>query len=113
MSPSDLKYTTHAFERMAERDISRATVEAVVVSGEMTIERGGIRRYSLEGLIVIVDGRDVVTAYFNRNHRRSSSWGPKQRQRRGQRQEYKPQYFKGRGYINVRQQEHYQRQMGG
>lgn len=110
MVVQNLRYTEHAFERMAERDISRATVEAVVVAGQVEIEPGGVCRYTMEGLVVVVDGRNVVTVYFDSAKRQRSQWGPKQRQRRRRHLAIKPQYFEGRGYINIRQQAFYQRQ---
>ena len=115
MVAPDLRYTDHAFERMAERDISRATVEAVVVAGAVEVERCGVCRYTLEGLVVVVDGRDVVTAYYDSDQRPRGQWSPKKKQRKGQekRREFKPQYIEGRGHINTRRQAYYQRQMEG
>lgn len=108
----EIKYTQHAFERMTERDISRAMVEAVVFSGRMEREEiGDVRRYRLEGLIVVLDGNDVVTVYFDSDERKPGKWGPKKKQRRGRRGELKPHYIPGRGKINLRQQEYYLRKM--
>ena len=112
----DLRYTAHAFERMTERDISRATVEAVVMAGAVEVERCVVCRYTLEGLVVVVDGRDVVTAYYyDSDLRQRGDWNPKKKQRKGQekRRRLKPQYIKGRGHINTRQQAYYQQQMEG
>lgn len=115
MVVQNLRYTEHAFERMAERDISRATVEAVVVAGSVKVERCGVCRYTLEGFVVVVDGRDVVTTYYNSDLRRSGDWNPNKKQRNGQekRRRFKPKHIEGRGHINVRQQALYQRQVDG
>lgn len=111
---AELGYTTHAFDRMTERDISRASVEAVVRSGEIErIERHGVVRYRLESLVVVVDRCDVVTVYFDSDMRQRGDWSPKKRQRRGQRKEAKPTYIPGRGKINIARQESYLRQMEG
>ena len=80
----EIKYTQHAFDRMTERNISRAMVEAVVFSGRMEREEiGDVRRYRLEGLVVVLDGNDVVTAYFDSDERKPGQWNPKKKQRRG------------------------------
>ena len=108
----EIKYTQHAFERMTERDISRAMVEAVVFSGRMEREEiGDVRRYRLEGLVVVLDGNDVVTVYFDSDERKPGKWCPKKKQRRGRNGEMKPHYIPGRGKINLRQQEYYLRKM--
>ena len=112
MAPSEIKYTQHAFDRMTERDISRAMVEAVVFSGRLEREEiNDVRRYRLEGLVVVLDGNDVVTVYFDSDERKPGKWSPKKKQRRGRNGEMKPHYFEGRGKINVRQQEYYLRKM--
>lgn len=74
MSPRDLRYTEHAFARMTERDITRSMVEAVVASGDVEAERCWVRRYTLEGLVVVVDGNDVVTAYYDSDTQSRSRW---------------------------------------
>lgn len=105
-------YTTHAFDRMTERDISRASVEAVVRSGEIDhIDRRGVVRYRLESLVVVVDGCDVVTVYHDSDMRRRGDWSPKKRQRRGHKREAKPAYIPGRGKINLTLQALYLQQM--
>ena len=112
MAPSEIKYTQHAFDRMTERDISRSMVEAVVFSGRMERDEiGDVRRYRLEGLVVVIDGHDVVTVYFDSDERKPGQWNPKKKQRRGRKSEMKPHYFEGRGKINIRQQEYYLRKM--
>ena len=108
----DIKYTQHAFDRMTERDISRAMVEAVVFSGRLDREEiGNIRRYRLEGLVVVLDGNDVVTVYFDSDGRRKPDWNPKKKQRRGRQGEMKAHYIPGRGKVNIRQQAYYLRRM--
>lgn len=112
MQPDEIKYTQHAFDRMTERDISRAMVEAVVFSGRMEREEvGDVRRYRLEGLIVVLDGQNVVTVYFDSDERKYGKWSPKKKQRRGRNGEMKPHYIPGRGKINIRQQAYYLRKM--
>ena len=112
MDPGEIKYTKHAFERMTERDISRATVEAVVRNGSIEREDiNGIIRYRLENMVVVMDGRDVVTVYFDSDERRPSQWSPKKKQRRGRQGEMKPHFISGRGKVNIRQQEYYLRKM--
>lgn len=110
--PDDIKYTNHAFDRMTERDISRATIEAVVRSGRLEREEiGDVRRYRLENMVVVLDGNEVVTVYFDSSERKSGAWSPKKRQRRGRQGEMKPHFFAGRGKVNIRQQEYYLRKM--
>lgn len=112
MQPDDIKYTNHAFDRMTERDISRATIEAVVRSGRLEREEvGEVRRYRLENMVVVMDGNVVVTVYFDSDERKPGHWSPKKKQRRGRNGEMKPHYFTGRGKVNVRQQEYYLRKM--
>jgi hypothetical protein len=112
MNQEEIRYTQHAFDRMTERDISRAMVEAVVFSGRMEREEiGDVRRYRLEGLIVVLDGQNVVTVYFDSDERKHGKWSPKKRQRRGRNGEMKPHFIAGRGKINIRQQEYYLRKM--
>lgn len=112
MDPEEIKYTKHAFDRMTERDISRATVEAVVRNGSIEREEiNGIVRYRLENMVVVMDGHDVVTVYFDSDERRPSQWSPKKKQRRGRNGEMKPHYIQGRGKVNIRQQEYYLRKM--
>lgn len=109
-----IKYTNHAFDRMAERDITRPMVEAVVRSGKLDrVEVGDIRRYRLENLIVVLDGNDVVTVYFDDDARRTTNtWGRKKKQRKGRKGEMKAHFFNDRGRkINIRQQEYYLRKM--
>ena len=108
-----IKYTNHAFDRMAERDITRPMVEAVVRSGKLDrVEVGDIRRYRLENLIVVLDGNDVVTVYFDDDARKTTNtWGRKKKQRRGRNGEMKPHFIPGRGKVNIRQQEYYLRQL--
>jgi hypothetical protein len=97
---------------MTERDISRAMVEAVVFSGRMEREEiGDVRRYRLEGLIVVLDGQNVVTVYFDSDERKSRQWSPKKKQRRGRQGEMKAHYIPGRGKVNIRQQAYYLRKM--
>jgi len=62
-----LKYTEHAFARMTERDISRATVEAVVMAGAVEMERCGVCRYTLEGFSIdrMHDLKDIREALAN------------------------------------------------
>ena len=61
---------------------------------------------------MVVDGHDVVTAFFDSDSKRRCSWSPKKRQRRCRRdQELKPHFFEGRGKINVRLQERYMKQL--
>lgn len=108
----NINYTEHAFSRMTERGISRSMVEAVVVSGVMEREEiGNVRRYRLEGFVVVLDGNDVVTVYFDSNERKSYQWSPKKKQRRGRREEMKAHYIPGRGKVNISQQEYYLRKM--
>lgn len=112
MQPDEIKYTNHAFERMTERNISRATVEAVVRCGRLEREEiNDIRRYRLENMVVVMDGNVVVTVYFDSDERKPGQWSPKKKQRRGRNGEMKPHYFTGRGKINVRQQDYYLRKM--
>lgn len=112
MNQEEIRYTQHAFDRMTERDISRAMVEAVVFSGRMEREEiGDVRRYRLEGLIVVLDGQNVVTVYFDSDERKPGQWNPKKKQRRGRHGEMKAHYIPGRGKINIRQQEYYLRKM--
>lgn len=110
---TEIKYTDHAFERMAERGISRPMVEAVVRCGILEqVESGGEHRYRLEGLVVVVGKRGVVTAYFDGKARKRGSWSPKKRQRRCRRdQELKPHYFEGRGLVNIRLQAKYMKHL--
>ena len=113
MESSEIGYTTHAFNRMAERDISRSMVEAVIRCGDLErVDSHGVLRFRLEGLVVILDKQDVVTVFFDSDLRPRSKWSPKKRQRKWH-QEVKPCYFKGRGKINTRQQDSYLRQMEG
>lgn len=108
MQPDDIKYTNHAFDRMTERDISRATVEAVVRCGRLEREEiNDIRRYRLENMVVVMDGVTVVTVYFDSDERKTGQWNPKKKQRRGRNGEMKPHYFAGRGKVNIRQQNYY------
>ena len=113
MTTTEIKYTKHAFDRMTERDISKAMVEAVVISGRLEREEiGDIRRYRLEGLVVVLDGHDVVTVYFDSDERKAGVWGPKKKQRKVRNGEMKPHFIKGRGRkINIRQQEYYLKKM--
>jgi len=112
MQPDDIKYTNHAFDRMTERDISRATIEAVVRSGRLEREEiGEVRRYRLENMVVVMDENVVVTVYFDSDERKPGQWNPKKKQRRGRSGEMKPHYFTGRGKVNVRQQAYYLRKM--
>lgn len=114
MSTEGLKYTNHAFERMTERDITRPMVEAVVNCGVLDrIQERGVKRYRLEGLVVVVDGQDVVTVYFDSDARQRGRWSTKKKQRRCRPGEMKPHYFEGRGKVNVRLHAHYMRQMEG
>lgn len=102
-------YTEHAFKRMTERGISRATVEAVIRCGDVErVEDGGKRRYALFGMIVVVDGENVVTVFSN--GKQKSRWSPKKRQRK-RRLDLKPSYIEGRGKINIKLQREYYRQM--
>ena len=108
MQPDDIKYTNHAFDRMTERDISRATVEAVVRCGTVEREDGNdVRRYRLENMVVVMDGNVVVTVYFDSDERKPGQWNPKKKQRRGRNGEMKPHFIPGRGKVNIRQQEYY------
>lgn len=107
----ELRYTEHAFNQMTKRDISRATVEAVVVSGSVFVEFSGVRRYTLEGLVVVVDGKKVVTAYFDSDKRQRSRWGTKKKQRRCRPMHHKPTWIDGRGKINLSLAQSYMRQM--
>lgn len=112
MQPDEIKYTNHAFDRMTERDISRATVEAVVRCGVMEREElTNVRRYRLENMVVVLDGCTVVTVYFDSDERKPGQWSPKKKQRRGRQGEMKAHYIPGRGKINIRQQECYLRKM--
>ena len=112
MQPDDIKYTNHAFDRMTERDISRATIEAVVRSGRLEREEiGDVRRYRLENMVVVMDGNVVVTVHFDSNERKPGQWNPKKKQRLGRQGEMKPHFFSGRGKVNIRQQEYYLRKM--
>ena len=112
MQPDDIKYTQHAFDRMTERDISRSMVAAVVFSGLLEREEiGNVLRYRLEGLVVVLDGNDVVTVYFDSDERKPGRWNPKKKQRRGRNGEMKAHYIPGRGKVNLRQQEYYLRKM--
>lgn len=106
--PDDIKYTNHAFDRMTERDISRATIEAVVRCGRLEREEiGDVRRYRLENMVVVMDGNVVVTVYFDSDERKPGQWNPKKKQRRGRQGEMKPHFFAGRGKVNIRQQNYY------
>jgi hypothetical protein len=108
MQPDDIKYTNHAFDRMTERDISRATIEAVVRCGRLEREEiGDVRRYRLENMVVVMDGNVVVTVYFDSDERKPGQWNPKKKQRRGRQGEMKPHFFTGRGKVNIRQQAYY------
>ena len=108
MQPEEIRYTRHAFDRMTERDISRATVEAVVRLGRIEREEvGEVRRYRLEDMVVVIDGNDVVTVYFDSDKRKASQWNPKKKQRLGRNGEMKPHFIPGRGKVNIRQQEYY------
>ena len=114
MQPDDIKYTNHAFDRMTERDISRATIEAVVRCGRLEREEiGDVRRYRLENMVVVMDGNVVVTVYFDSDERKPGKWNPKKKQRLGRQGEMKPHFFTGRGKVNIRQQEYYLRKMEG
>jgi hypothetical protein len=110
VNPEEIRYTVHAGARVAVRDIPQSAVNAAIASGAVEVETGGVRRYTLEGLIVVVDGCDVVTAFYDSDLRRRGAWGPKKKQRRCRRGEMKPHYFEGRGHINVRRQAYYQQQ---
>lgn len=112
MQPDDIKYTNHAFDRMTERDISRATIEAVIRCGRLEREEiNDVRRYRLENMVVVMDGNAVVTVYSDSDERKHGKWSPKKRQRRGRNGELKPHFIPGRGKINIRQQEYYLRKM--
>lgn len=106
-----LKYTLHALDRMNERDISTATVDAVIASGVSTVGPRGSMRYKLEGMVVVVDGDDIVTVYFDSKKRQRGQWNPKKKQRKGRLGEMKPTYIQGRGAVNIKQQEHFMKQM--
>lgn len=109
-----LGYTKHAFNRMTERDISRASVEAVVRHGDIKrIDRHGVVRYRLESMVVVLDGADVVTVYYDSDIRTKSNWSPKKRQQRCRSKETKPTYIRGRGHINIKRQDMLLRQMEG
>ena len=109
---TEIKFTAHAFDRMTERDISRAAVEAVIRCGELErIERHGVKRYRLEGLVVVLDGQDVVTVFFDSDARQRGQWSAKKKQRRGRNGEFKAHYIPGRGKVNLRLHAHYMRQM--
>ena len=108
-----LKYTEHAFYRMTERDINRAMVEAVVMSGSVMVEITGVCRYTLEGLVVVVDGQDVVTAYYDSDCRQVGQWNPKKKQRKGQQKRTAPAstWIGQRGRkINIKLSERYARE---
>lgn len=107
-----LKYTEHAFARMAERDINRSMVEAVVMAGSVRVEITGVCRYTLEGLVVVVYGQDVVTAYYDSNCRQVGQWNPKKKQRKC-RVKHRPVWIDGRGKINIELSRAYMRQMEG
>ena len=110
----ELKYTNHAFDRMSERDITRPMVEAVVNCGVLEgIQERGVKRYRLEGLVVVLDGQDVVTVYFDSDERKRGRWSVKKKQRRCRFGEFKAHYFEGRGKINVRLHAHYMKNMEG
>ena len=111
MNPAELRYTDHADGRVTGRDIPQPTIMAVIMSGEVEVEPSGVKRYTLEGFVVVLDRRDVVTTYYDSDLRKRGKWNPKKMQRKLRRQEFKPCYFEGRGYINTRRQAHYQRQM--
>ena len=109
---ADIKYTNHAFERMAERDISRANVEAVIASGTIEKEElGNVLRYRLENMVVVLDGNTVVTVFFDSDCRQQVQWNPKKRQRKGRNGEMKAHYIPGRGKVNIRQQAYYLRKV--
>lgn len=101
MTDCDIKYTDHAFERMAERGITRPMIEAAIVAGECTEQRRGAKRYTLCGLVVVVDSKHVVTAFFDSDARPRGQWSPKKRQRRCRAKQHKPTWISGRGHINI------------
>ena len=113
MVAPNLRYTDHADGRVTWRDIQQSAIMAVIVSGEVEVEPGGVKRYTLEGFVVVVDGRNVVTAYYDSDLRHRGDWSQKKKQRKMQekRRRFNPQYIEGRGHINVRRQELHQRQI--
>ena len=116
MKDNDLRYTVHAEGSVTTRDIPQPTVMAAIVSGEMVEERSGVRRYTLEGFVVVVDGNNVVTTYFDSDLRQSGQWSPKKKQRKGQRKRTAPEstWIGKRGRkINIELSERYARQMEG
>ena len=115
MVAQNMRYTDHAEGRVTGRDIPQSAIMAVIMSGEVEVEPGGVKRYTLEGFVVVVNGCNVVTAYYDSDLRHRGDWSPKKKQRKRQekRRRFNPQYIEGRGHINVRQQELYQRQMEG
>jgi len=101
----EIKYTNHAFEQMTRRDIGRATVEAVIMSGEIIrVDERGVRKMSSFGIVVVLDGNLVVTTY------RDTDQDPKCRHKRKPRgrEEYKPSFLRGK-MINERLINHYLR----
>jgi len=104
------RYTEHAFERMTERNITRPMIDAVIACGEsLPCGANGETKYKLEGLVVVVGNRGIITAYFTENEK-CGKWSRKKAQRIGNdHKEMKPHFFKKRGKVNVRQQEYYLR----
>ncbi len=110
-----LKYTEHAFSRMTKRDINRAMIEAAVISGSVMVEITGVCRYTLEGLVVVVDGNNVVTTYYDSALRQAGNWNPKKKQRKVRQLRTSPEstWIGQRGRkINIKLSAQYAREAG-
>lgn len=96
-----LTYSAHAKYRMDERNISKATVNAVVNSGEIIeIEESGVKRIRLLDFIVVVDDSKVVTVFSDSDMKCQSCWSPKKKQREGNKV-HRATYIEGRGRVNI------------
>ncbi|MED5371328.1 MAG: DUF4258 domain-containing protein [Myxococcota bacterium] len=58
-----LSLSLHARQRMHERNISLAEVRACVASGEPLRAKPGQVRVHLRGVVVVHDGRAVITVF--------------------------------------------------
>ena len=104
----------HAQKRMDDRDITRPMIKAVIASGKQCLNDNGCIEYQIDDLVVVVDPEQlfIITVFFKDRRKKPSVWGPKKRQR-AYKKEMKPTYIKGRGKINIKQQEQYRSMVHG
>ena len=61
---TDMRLTSHAAARLAERGLTMPIIQAVIEHGEVIREDAvGAERRSLNGYVVVIQGKAVVTAW--------------------------------------------------